>query len=127
MSVFLQDQTKTYKVHRHIIDQVPCFAEVLERNPSIWLSRVDEDIGHTMIHYLYTSQYQTIDDDPFLSKTKKRQREYNRSVLTYYAAASYGIVDLSTFAQQYIRAFEDSVDIFQILAIARTIYANIKA
>lgn len=127
MSVFLRDQTKTYKVHRHIINQVPCFAEVLESHPSIWLSRVDEDIGHTMVHYLYTSQYQTIDDDPSLSETKKRQREYKRSVFTYYAAVSYGIADLSTLAQRYIRAFEDSVDIFQILAIARKIYAYIKA
>lgn len=62
-------------------------------DPIIWLTEIDEDVGHTLVHYLYTGEYQTLRESEH-----RRHTEYKRSVLVYCAASNLEIVDLGDMA-----------------------------
>lgn len=85
---------------------------------------MDCDIGHTFIHYLYTGDYQTLKptSGPDLPG---RVVEYNRSVLAYKAAVSYGLEGLADHAKEHMQLFDDDVSIFHILALARKTFPRI--
>lgn len=81
-----------------------------------------DDIGHTIIHWLYTGQYQTLPDLSLPSQgTARRQLEYKRSVHVYCVAFAYELSELEWLAKQQIRLHEGCVDIYQILAVAREV------
>lgn len=82
----------------------------------------EEDIGHTIIHWLYTGQYQTLPDPSLPSQgTARRELEYKRSMHVYCVADAYGLGELEWLAKQQIRLHEGCVDIYQTLAIAREV------
>ena len=58
--------------------------------PSLYLPQIDEEIGHTVVHYTYTGQYQTL--EPKGGSTKyKRHTQYCYSVLVCGIARKYGL------------------------------------
>jgi hypothetical protein len=63
------------------------------------LGDVDEDIGHSFVHFLYTGQHETLD-----SKCD-HVKVYRKSVLAYQAARTYRLVDLEAVARKYIEHF----------------------
>ncbi|KAB8079105.1 hypothetical protein BDV29DRAFT_112192 [Aspergillus leporis] len=85
---------------------------------------IDEDIGHTLVHYLYTGEYETLRDSPDPS-TPKRTTEYRRSVLVYLAARKYGLEGLESHAKHYMEVFDRDVPTSDILRIARSIYSRL--
>ena len=78
------------------------------------LPEVDEDVGHTFIHYLYTGNYQTLKSSPTCDMPR-RAIEYNRSVLAYHAALSCGLDGLADYAREYIQIFDKDTNIFDII------------
>lgn len=82
------------------------------------LPEVDEDIGHTFIHYLYTGDYQTLKPSPTCDMPR-RAIEYSRSVLAYHAALSYGLDGLADHAREYMQTFDKDNRILDIIALGR--------
>ena len=119
---------KWYTMPKNIISQVPYFQQHWGENewgtPAVRLPEVDDDIGHTIIHYLYTGDYQTLK----LSSTynmPRRAVEYSRSVLTYHAALRCGLDGLADHARKYIQTFDNNVSIFDIIALGRKNFRRI--
>ncbi|CAN9182578.1 unnamed protein product [Alternaria alternata] len=82
----------------------------LERIPSrdpwtgkIHLADVDASIGHVLIHFLHTGQYQTLSEED-LESTEKTQQDtvlngFQTALLTLEAAKKYGVPGLQDVAQ----------------------------
>ena len=88
---------------------------------TIWLSKLDQDIGYTLVHYLYTGAYQTLKQRNILGSAE-RTTEYRRSVLVYCAARSYRLDGLVTHAKRTIGRFDERLS---ILDIAREAYPKL--
>jgi hypothetical protein len=96
----------------------------VDRSPVVILSDVDEDIGHTIMHYLYTGNYETV--KPLsTSKLPRRATEYTRSVIAYRVAVSHGLDGLAEHAKRYIQIFDKDVSIIDIIALGRKAFPKI--
>lgn len=83
---------------------------------------MDEDIGQTIIHYLYTGEYQTLK----LPSTYESPRvEYTRSVFAYRAAVSHGLDGLAEHAKRYMQIFDKEVSIMEIISLGRKAFPRI--
>lgn len=127
VTLLFRQKKQRYQVPHHLIKPYPLFVSRLERDPGtsiINLHRADEDLAHTVIHYLYTGEYQTLDD---LSAhgIARRQQEYGRAVLAYIVATGYGMSGLAAQARRYMGVFEDAVDIRMVLVMARVVFSMI--
>lgn len=73
---------------------------------------MNEDVGHTLVHYLYTGTFQTLqspeDDDDLTAELKK-------NVHLYGVANKYGLAGLKGLALEKIQNQEGLGDIFDIL------------
>lgn len=85
---------------------------------------MDEDVGHTLMHFLYTGDYQTL-KPPSVCDMPKRTKEYTRSVIAYHTALSYGLKPLEDHAKRYMEIFDQHVPIFYIIRLARKEFPNI--
>lgn len=61
------------------------------------MSHVDEDVGCTVVHFLYIGGYETV-SPPLRGGTLDLAGEYKRSVLVYYALRTWGLTDLEVLA-----------------------------
>ncbi|KAE8371620.1 hypothetical protein BDV26DRAFT_298632 [Aspergillus bertholletiae] len=101
------------------------FGSYKNNQPSaIRLPDVDEDIGHTLMHYLYTGDFQTL-KAPSKCDMSKRTKEYTRSVLTYRTALAYGLKPLEDHAKRYMEIFDPHIQIFDIIRLARRDFPKI--
>jgi hypothetical protein len=85
---------------------------------------VDEEVSHTVVHFLCTGNYETLRkaSKPGASKTAI---EYRRSMLVYQAAREYDLYNLETYAKKYIEMFGESMSIFKKMEAAREIYSKL--
>jgi hypothetical protein len=85
---------------------------------------VDEEAGHTVVHFLCTGNYETLRtaSEPGVSKMAI---EYRRSMLVYQAAREHDLYDLETYAKKYIEMFGESMSIFEKMEAAREIYSRL--
>jgi hypothetical protein len=95
------------------------------KNPRIILGDIDSDIGHSILHFLYKGEYETISCADTQAETQRIEIEYKRSIQVYYAARKFDIRGLDTLAQNYIMALSESLSIFQILRGARLIFSKL--
>jgi hypothetical protein len=95
-------------------------------NQTVNLHNVDEDIGHTLVHYLYTGIYQTLKLHD-VSDGSNRTTEYRRAGLVYCAARLYGLDRLAEHAIQNMELFEKGLSAFHIWDIARELYPKLRA
>jgi hypothetical protein len=91
---------------------------------TIELPGVDEDIGHTLVHYLYTGSYQTLKPQG-ISGPPDSLTEYKRAALVYCSARLYQLDDLATHAINNMQLFDKELSIIQILDIARDVYPKL--
>ncbi len=92
----------------------------------IELPELDEDIGHTFVHYFYTGTYQTLKPRDF-SGNIDTATEYRRSVLVYCAARKYGLDGLVLHAKGNMGSFDKGLSIFEILGLVREVYPKLPA
>jgi hypothetical protein len=90
--------------------------------PQVTLSGVDEDIGHTIVHFLYTGGYETLSS---ASSPDSIPKEFKRSVQVYCAAMVYGIHGLAVLAKKYVEILGECVPIFDILQATRTVFSRV--
>jgi hypothetical protein len=91
---------------------------------TIELPEVDEDIGHTLVHYLYTGSYQTLKPQG-VSGPPDNITEYRRAALVYCSARLYQLDDLAKHAIEKMQLFDEGLSIFQILDIAKDVYPKL--
>lgn len=91
---------------------------------TIELHDVDEDIGHTLVHFLYTGAYQTLKLQD-VSNDFEKAREYLRACSVYRTARSYGLYSLADLAVQNMELLDKESSLFQILDMAKDIYPKL--
>jgi hypothetical protein len=93
-------------------------------SPTVRLAEVDEDVGHTLIHYLYTSDYQTL--RPISNcDTSTRAIEYSRSVFAYSAALTCDLGGLAQHARTYMQILDKDIPMSSIIALGRKTFPRI--
>ncbi|KAJ5922739.1 hypothetical protein N7516_010442 [Penicillium verrucosum] len=84
------------------------------------MSGVSEDAGHTLVHFLYTGGYETLDED-----TLDLAREYKTSVLVYHASRNWGLTGLEVLAQQKMQHLDKELPILEILRVTRDVFSSL--
>ncbi|KAL4788951.1 hypothetical protein BDV19DRAFT_395512 [Aspergillus venezuelensis] len=109
--------TKSYGIPVYYLENIPQLKRCLDwdTGPDIVLGDVNEDIGHTLIHFLYTGQYETLNSGYNLA------REYQRCALAYETARRYGLLGLEAVARKHIEHFGALVHLQDVLETARVI------
>jgi hypothetical protein len=95
-----------------------------EPGSTIKLPEVDDDIGHTFVHYLYHDEYQTL-KPPGATGPPDSETEYKRGILAYCTARSYEIHGLAGHALKTIERFGKELTIAQILDAVHAVYAKL--
>ncbi|KGO51571.1 hypothetical protein PEX1_086140 [Penicillium expansum] len=88
------------------------------------MSNVDEDVGHTVVHFLYTGGYETV-NSPLDEGISDLAREYKRSVLVYQASRIWGLADLKVLSQQKMQHLDEDLPVLVILRIMRDIFSSL--
>lgn len=132
-----------YTIQQGLLKQSPQWAEKCKSKPwgnKIELPDVDEDIGHSVVHYLYTGNYQTLKTKPMPSKAADNDEdptatseelgapsllEYRRSVRLYCVARTYGLVGLKNLALYRIDNPQGGISIWNVLSIAEEAYEKL--
>jgi hypothetical protein len=110
-----------FTVHDSILRQ----SEVLAAKSDPWgpakqfvlLPELDIATAHSLVHYLYTGKYQTLDTQA--SSDKVILEGYKLSTCVYCVAVRYKLPGLAELAMEKIASFDDDVSIFDVLAVAR--------
>ncbi|KAJ5188741.1 hypothetical protein N7491_005061 [Penicillium cf. griseofulvum] len=112
---------KRYIISSLYLQNYPVFRNMALSN-HIWLSGVPADIGHTLVHFLCTGAYETIDSPLFEHQTYV-EREYERSVQVYHACRKYGLPDLETLAEKYIEYFGKTLTTVELMNSTREAFS----
>jgi len=83
------------------------------------LQELDEDTVHTVIHYLFTGNYQTLKPVDF--QPPSTLSEHQKSGLAYCAARLYELESLESLAKEQIEKLEQSLSVFDITNTTRII------
>ena len=109
--------TKRYSIPLFYLQKYPLFEDRFLFE-DLRLCGVPEDIGHTLVHFLYTGAYETI-DSPLGERTSYVEREYQRSVQVYHACRKYGLPDLEALAAKYIEYFGEAMTTIELINSTR--------
>ncbi|KAH2775726.1 hypothetical protein KXW38_001174, partial [Aspergillus fumigatus] len=84
VTVLIGSSGKRYTIPENLLSKAATLpsSQDVSGSPAVILSDVDEDIGHTIMHYLYTGNYETV-KPPSTSELPRRATEYTRSVFAY--------------------------------------------
>ena len=133
VTVLIGPRGRFYTISRSLLDKIPSLYSLLQTNPTreehnncktITLSDVDERIGHTLMHYLYTGDFQ-VQKASSNSGTPKKQVYYAQSVLAYCTATKYSLSGLQDHAKGFMEAFGPSNSIHDIVDLAREVYSRV--
>jgi hypothetical protein len=107
-----------------IVDEYPGLKERLNSDDSIILDTVDESIGHTLIHFIYTGRYQILGLG-IAPAEHKAATEFKRNVLAYCAARLCGIAKLEEFAKAKTEELQKELSIFDLQRISQEISSKL--
>ncbi|PGG95229.1 hypothetical protein AJ80_10002 [Polytolypa hystricis UAMH7299] len=116
--VTLRVGCEDYTIPRHYLERSPKLVSKLGFTRTISLSHYNADTVHTLVHYLYEGEYQTL-------KQPDLTMEYRRSVLVYCAARSLELNGLATLARGRIEGFDKDLPIFDILDMVKEVYPQL--
>ncbi|KAL5335730.1 hypothetical protein BJX70DRAFT_401285 [Aspergillus crustosus] len=127
-TIFIGPSSNRYTIPANIINQVPALQ--LRRSQStsgpitVMLPEVDEDIGHTLIHYLHTGDYETLRQSSG-TDVPRRTTEYRRSLLAYQASWSCSLTGLAEHAKKYMGIFDKEIPISDVVALGREVFPRV--
>jgi len=84
---------------------------------SVLLPELDLNTAHTLVHYLYTGKYQSL--NTLTSSDKVIPEVYKLGAGVYCAAARYKLPGLAELAQNKLKSLDEEMSIFDILTVAR--------
>lgn len=113
-------QAKKYTIHEGILSRYPQLKRVGDSGssePRIELPEVYDEIGHTLVHYLFTETYQSL----------SLQADELRSIANLCAITTkYRIDGLMIISQAKIQKAAEGVAVFEVLAAAKEFYRVLK-
>lgn len=84
------------------------------------MSGVSKDARHTLVHFLYTGGYETLNEDIL-----DLAREYKTSVLVYHTSRNWGLTGLEVLAQQKMQHLDKELPILEILRVTRDVFSSL--
>ncbi|KAK2739764.1 hypothetical protein FQN57_006461 [Myotisia sp. PD_48] len=123
-SIYFHPKGKKYTVPERLIHCVPKLKALLV-NSSLELYDVDEEVAHTLLHFLCTGTYETL-KPRFCAMTpdEERMTEFRRSILVYNVARQYDIVGLEIQARQNILIYDKESTFVEFLMNARRVHPS---
>jgi hypothetical protein len=115
---------KRYGLPESFLREYPEFPPRSPFSSIITLQDVHEDAGHSLVHFLYSGNYETI-NSPLNEDTSDIAREYRRSVFVCQASRKYGLTALEALAQHYIQRFSDELSLSDILREGSNVFSNL--
>lgn len=115
---------KRYSLPECFLLKYPQFPPLPPFSSSITLHDVHEDAGHSLVHFLYTGNYETI-KLPLKKGISVIAREYRISVFVHEVSKKYGLVGLEALTQHYIQRFGDKLSLSDILRETRDIFSKL--
>lgn len=85
-------------VSQRVFKDTPIFHHSHTFHHFLTFHDIDEDISHSLVHFLYTRDYKTI-HSALNRDTSDIAREYQRSILIYLASRKYNLTNLKALAQ----------------------------
>jgi hypothetical protein len=133
IEVLIGHKQELYIVPSNLARQIPCLRPGCEFDGIVQLRDVNEDVGHTFMHFLYTGEYKTAKSPSAAASatapddTTATETEYNRSVLAYQAAIScgLGLEGLAEHARDCMQVLDNHIPIFDIISLGRDTMAKI--
>lgn len=116
-----------YTILQAMVEQHPGLqARMNQKKPGspIELPEVDEDIAHTLIHFIYTQKYQSLGLGG-IPETARAAAEFKRSVLAYFAARLCSIEQLEEVTRSKMEHFSKQISVFDIQEIVAQISARL--
>jgi hypothetical protein len=107
-----------YTVLEGILSKYPQLMQSESAGWTIELPEVCEDAGHTLVHYLYTGTYETLQSQDSEDKTA----ECRRNTHLYAIATKYDLAGLRMAARQNIQSTQGGVAIIDVLNIAKDVF-----
>ncbi|KAF2129711.1 hypothetical protein P153DRAFT_396065 [Dothidotthia symphoricarpi CBS 119687] len=96
--------------------------------PNRWgeiaLPDVDTDTGHTLVHYLHTGTYQTLNNGAFSPKEEARA-EFKRALSTYVMTITYDLLDLQLLTMREMEDQGAQMDIFEMFEAIKEDFAKL--
>ncbi|RAL05400.1 uncharacterized protein BO80DRAFT_136091 [Aspergillus ibericus CBS 121593] len=89
------------------------------------INDINEDIGHTFVHFLSTGAYETLKPTDLEPESCPWAREFERSVHAYHAARRYNIFGLEEHAKRYMVTFSEEVSTRQLLKTVSKVYSEL--
>ncbi|QQK45928.1 hypothetical protein Pdw03_0826 [Penicillium digitatum] len=101
----------------------------LDRKAFSWrlqiaLPDVYEGAGHTLVHFFYSGNYETILSPPDVD-TCGIAGEYRRSILVYHASRKCEIPGLESLAKHYIEHFGKELALYDVLRLTRDVFSTL--
>ncbi|CRL21979.1 unnamed protein product [Penicillium camemberti] len=118
--------SKQYGIPAHFLRNYPKLTPSSPGSSTIIMPNVNEDVGHTVLHFLYTGGYETV-SSPLDEGVSDLAREYKRSVLVYYASRTWGLTDLEILAKQKMEHLDEDLPILEILRVVRDVFSRLPA
>ena len=85
----------------------------------VTLRKISAETGHTIVHYLYTGSYQTLESKPS-SVPEQDEFGLKQALLVYRAASSHALDDLQQLAMLRIEEHTAAMDLNRVLDITRS-------
>ena len=85
---------------------------------------MNEDVGHTLVHYLYTGTYQIL-KLPSVSQDARTIARYKRSVNAYFLAKKFGLKGLEVLAERQVACCDGEVSIFDVLDATKEVHQQL--
>jgi hypothetical protein len=109
----------TASIPRHIITNHPKFATFLtslERNKGYDFTNVNRRVGHVLLHFLFTGEYQAL---PVVEGTteKTRREKFSEIINIYLEASQMGLDGLVTISESEIERQGKSITSAEVFAI----------
>lgn len=108
------------RIHRHLLSKSPKLASQVvsqfDRPPTLRLDDVSLDVGHILVHFLVTGDYQCLKpkgDTP----AEKNASEFDTALCAYAAAESFQLPSLCELAEREMRRLGDELSLASIVDI----------
>lgn len=115
LTLHVRDNGEAYQIHEGVLSRYP---ELADACPLKEPFDMREEVGHTLIHYLYTGKYEALGSDVSADKIVKLEG----IAQLYGIAVKYNITGLSEILPTHVQVTAKTVNIFDVLDIARTVH-----
>lgn len=113
---------RTLNIPPHLLSQSPKL-DAMYQETRLKFPDVSDDVGHVMIHYLYTGTYQSL--RPEGSEVQKAlATEFSTSIRAYNAAETYELPNLAELAKAEIERLGEKLQVSLVFDILREVCPN---